>query len=83
MEQTQMRKAMTELEFELGPDLTEQEWQKTLQTHRKAMIAKLRAIFRKDIVVTKQQREEIERAAHGIWTYDDAREQTSEARSEP
>jgi len=56
--------------LELGPDLTEQEWQKALQCHRKAMIAKLRAIFRKDLVVTKQERDEIERAAHGIWAHD-------------
>jgi hypothetical protein len=70
MEQTQMRNAVTELEFECGPDLTEQEWQKALQAHRKAMIAKLRAIFRKDIVVTKQEREEIELAAHGRWEHD-------------
>jgi hypothetical protein len=72
MEATQMRKNAL-MEFgaglELGPDLTEQEWQKTLQCHRKAMVAKLGAIFRKDIVVTKQQRDEIERAAHGIWAY--------------
>jgi hypothetical protein len=67
-----MRKTMTELEFglELGPDLTEQEWQETLQCHRKAMIAKLRAIFRKDLVLAKQQREGIERAAHGMWAWD-------------
>jgi hypothetical protein len=58
------------IEFELGPDLTEKEWQQALQGHRKAMIAKLRAIFRKDLVVTKQEREEIERAAHGIWEHD-------------
>jgi hypothetical protein len=64
----------TELAFglERGPDLTKQEWQETLAVHRKAMIAKLRAIFRKDIVVTKQEREEIERAAHGIWEHDRA-----------
>src|SRR5882757_3170097 len=72
METTQMRK--TQLEFgaglELGPDLTEQEWQETLQCHRKAMIAKLRAIFRQDVVVTEQQRKEIERAAHGMWAFD-------------
>jgi hypothetical protein len=80
MEQTVMRKAMTELEFEHGPDLSEQEWQKALQVHRKAMVAKLRAIFRKDIVVTKQEREQIERAAHGAWAHD---HEPSKARSEP
>jgi hypothetical protein len=66
------KNAMPELGagLELGPDLTEQEWQETLAVHRKAMIAKLRAIFRKDLVVTEQQREEIERAAHGIWAWD-------------
>ena len=78
-----MMRAMTEFGagLELGPDLTEQEWQQTLQCHPKAMIAKLRAIYRKDLVVTKQQREEIEHAAHGIWAHD-ARE-PSKVRSEP
>jgi hypothetical protein len=72
MEQTRMRKTEMELGagLELGPDLTEQEWQRALQAHRKAMIEKLRAILRRDIVVTKQQREEIERAAHGMWAHD-------------
>ena len=73
-----MRKPMTELEFERGPDLTEQEWQRVLEAHRKAMIAKLRAIFRKDIVVTKWEREEIERAAHGIWAFDEPLKARSE-----
>jgi hypothetical protein len=64
-----MKKVQLELGagLELGPDLTKQEWEETLAVHRKAMIAKLRAIFRKELVVTKQQREDIERAAHGIW----------------
>jgi hypothetical protein len=56
--------------LELGRDLTEQEWQKALQAHRKAMIAKLRSIFRKDITVTKQEREEIVAAAHGMWGHE-------------
>jgi hypothetical protein len=55
--------------LELGPDLTWEEWEATLQVHRKAMIAKLRAVFRKDIQVTKAQREEIARAANGIWDW--------------
>jgi hypothetical protein len=73
MEATQMRKNAL-MEFgaglELGPDLTEQEWQRALRCHRKAMVAKLRSIFRKDITVTKQEREEIELAAHGRWEHD-------------
>ena len=62
----------TELEFglELGPDLTQREWEETLACHREAMIAKLRAIFRKELVVTRQQREDIERAAHGMWAWE-------------
>jgi hypothetical protein len=63
----------TTLEFgeglKLGPPLTEQEWQRTLECHRKANIEKLRAIFRKDLVVTKEQRAQIECAAHGMWDF--------------
>jgi hypothetical protein len=55
--------------FVQGPDLTQQEWQETLTRHRKANIELLRAIFRKDLVVTKEQRAGIERAAHGIWDF--------------
>ena len=56
-------------EFELGPDLTEQEWQQVLESHRKANIETLRSIFRKDLVVTKEKRSEIECAAHGMWKF--------------
>jgi hypothetical protein len=56
-------------DWKLGPPLSEQEWQQTLQRHREAKIAELRAIFRKDVVVTKQQRSEIECAAHGMWKF--------------
>jgi hypothetical protein len=55
--------------FALGPRLTEQEWEQTLQRHRKAKIAELRAFFRKEIVLTKEQRADIERAAHGLWAF--------------
>jgi hypothetical protein len=58
----------TTIELELSPEpLTEQQWQQTLQTHREAMIAQLRAVFRKELVVSKKKRTEIENAAHGIW----------------
>jgi hypothetical protein len=76
METNSMMRKNAELEFgagaglELGPDLSEEEWQETLTVHRRAMIEKLRAIFRQDLVVTKAQREEIERAAHGMWSFD-------------
>jgi hypothetical protein len=53
----------------LGPNLTEQEWQHVLQRHREAMIKQLRAIFRKELVVSKEQRADIERAAHGMWKF--------------
>jgi hypothetical protein len=53
----------------LGPPLSEQDWQQTLERHRKVHIEKLRAIFRKEIVVTKEQRTEIENAAHALWKF--------------
>ncbi|MBR1276107.1 hypothetical protein [Bradyrhizobium sp. AUGA SZCCT0283] len=55
--------------FKLGPRLSEHEWQQLLQRHRGLAIEQLRSIFRKDLVVTKEKRTEIERAAHGMWSY--------------
>lgn len=55
--------------FALGPPLSKQEWEATLERHRKASIELMRAIFRKDLVVTKEQRAGIERAAHGMWEF--------------
>jgi hypothetical protein len=63
----------TTLEFgdslKLGPPLSEREWAAALECHRKANVEKLRAIFRKDLVVTKEQRTQIECAAHGMWEF--------------
>jgi hypothetical protein len=53
--------------FSLGPPLSKQEWEETLQRHRKAKIAELQAFFRKEIVLTEEERVGLERAAHGIW----------------
>ena len=55
--------------FVLGPPLSKQEWEETLQRYRKTNIAELRAFFRKEIVLTEEERVGIERAAHGLWVF--------------
>jgi hypothetical protein len=46
------------------------EWDETLKLHRKAQIETLRALNRKDISVNNEHRDEIQRAAQGIfWTH--------------
>jgi hypothetical protein len=47
--------------------MIDEAWDQTLQRHRKAQIEKLRAINRKAISVTAEQRAETERAARGVW----------------
>lgn len=47
--------------------MMDSDWDTTVQRYRKTQIGKLRAIIRKDIDVTEEQRAEIERAARGIW----------------
>jgi hypothetical protein len=53
----------------LGPQLSEQEWHQALERHREMNVAKLRSIFRKELVVTNEQREAIQNAAHGMWKF--------------
>jgi len=52
----------TTMEFCLGPDLSEQEWNETLQRHQKVMAEKLKTISPED-----ERYADIERAARGLW----------------
>ena len=47
--------------------MTAQEWQETLEVHRKAMIKTLRAINRGELMVTEAKYASIKRAACGEW----------------
>jgi hypothetical protein len=48
-----------------------EEWEQTLQCYRKFQIETLRAINRRAITVTQEQRAEIERAARGEWAFNE------------
>ena len=55
-----------DMPIQLGPDLTEQEWQQVVQGHREAAIERLQTIS-----VTDERYADIERAARGLFWHTD------------
>jgi hypothetical protein len=51
----------------MNKQMTDQEWQATLQRHRRAQIERLRAINRNSVDVSDEYRADISRAASGIF----------------
>jgi hypothetical protein len=57
-----MTTALIDMPIQLGPDLSEQEWQQLLQGHREAMTEQLRAM-----TATDPRYAAVERAARGLF----------------